>query len=383
MKKISVFLPVMVCALLLNGCSWFDKSKVKELPPIQVTPEINVQKVWQTSVGNGTDKQYLVLTPKLADGRLYVDDFKGDVMALNPQNGSVIWKTRIPSPITSAPAVGQQKVVVGTGDAQAYALDANTGKVLWQAKVPNEVLAAPGIAPGLALIKTIDGQVIALDINTGKEVWSYGLTLPTLILRGGSTPVSTGQFVVVGFANGKLAVLSAANGNMAWQRAIATSQGLSAIQQMVDIDADPIVANGVVYVATYQGSLTALNLQSGQVLWQHDMSAYAGMALRSGSLFVTDAGGHVWAFNPQSGQVQWRQNRLAERQITGPGLSGNELVIGDDQGNLYWLSQQDGHLMAKQVADAKVPFYAPPVGNGNVAYAINAKGKLYAYAVPK
>lgn len=368
--------------LVLNGCSWINKDKVKPLPPIEVTPEIQVQPLWITRVGKGTDKKYFVMKPVIADGRLFVDDAKGEVIALSPQNASVFWKTKLDTPLSSGVGVGQGVVVVMTADGRAIALDQTTGKQLWEALLPNQGLAAPGVAQGLVIVKTIDGQVLALNSKTGKEVWAYGLTLPTLILRGGSTPVSAGNWIAIGFPSGKLSVLMANNGTMAWQRSVATSQGLSAIQQLVDIDADPIIANGVVYVATYQGNVAAISLQSGQVLWQHEMSAYSGMAIDSSHLYLSDAAGQVWAFNLKTGQVEWRQNRLAQREITGPALVGNELVMGDAQGNLYWLAKEDGHLMAKTIADAKVPFYAPPASLGNSVYVINSKGRLFAYSVP-
>ncbi len=372
----------LLCLLALSGCSWINKSKAKELPPIQVAPQIQVQPLWSKTVGDGTNKQYLLLTPSQSGQHLFVDDAKGHIIALDANTGHILWKTKLKHPLTTGPRAAANKIFVGTGDANVVALDDATGKVLWQTRVPNQVLARPGYAAGRLFVKTIDGQILALDADTGKEIWAYGESLPTLILRGGSSPVGAGSKVVVGFANGKLTVLNLNDGLQLWERSIARPEGLSAIQQMIDIDADPIVLDGIIYVATYQGNLQALRLDTGDLVWEHKMSTYGAMAHNDKNLFVTDSSGHLWAFDLHSGLVLWRQNRLADRQITGPALVGNELVVGDDKGNLYWVSQSDGRLMAKQVAQNKIPFYSQPVGLGKEVVAINSKGKVFAYAVP-
>ena len=57
------------------------------------------------------------------------------------------------------------------------------------------------------------------------------------------------------------------------------------------------IANGVIYVATYQGHVAAVSLKSGDILWEHAISSYSGLALGQRLLFVSDAQSTVWAFD--------------------------------------------------------------------------------------
>jgi outer membrane protein assembly factor BamB len=86
---------------------------------------------------------------------------------------------------------------------------------------------------------------------------------------------------VVGFANGNLAKLTLQDGSMLWQQIITIPEGSFAIQRMVDIDADPVVFNNRVYVATYQGKIAALDLTTGKIYWTHDISSFTGLTVDS------------------------------------------------------------------------------------------------------
>ena len=83
---------------------------------------------------------------------------------------------------------------------------------MWRVTVPGEVLASPAVGGRTVIVKTIDGKVIALDSETGKQLWLYHHGSPSLVLRGGSTPVIKNNKVVVGFSDGKLALFDLKKG---------------------------------------------------------------------------------------------------------------------------------------------------------------------------
>ncbi len=380
MQRTITLFSVLIALTALSGCSkLWHPDKSKELQPIQVQSQIKVQPLWSKPEGAGTHKQYLTLTPVVKDGVVYTDDAKGRVTATSASNGATLWKVNTKKSLTSGPAANNYAVYVGAVDGTVLALDAKNGATLWQKDVGNEILAAPLALTNKVIVKTVDAQVVALNAKDGKEKWRYGESIPTLILRAGSTPQESNGLVAIGFSSGKLTVVTEQDGKIQWQRTIAVPEGVSTLEQMVDIDASPIIQDGIVYVATYQGNMAALHLKTGQVVWQRDISSYTGFALDSKRIYVSDAKGQVWAFDKTDGSTDWRQTRLKNREITGPAISGSHLVIGDAQGNLYWLDKKDGKLLTKVVADKKVGFTAPPVAANSAVYAYNNKGRLYAY----
>jgi outer membrane protein assembly factor BamB len=108
MKKILLALVVLGALPMSSGCKWF-KSPTKENlePPTELTDipnALNVEKLWSKGLGKGVGKAGLRLKPAHMDGRLFASDGGGEVYALDPANGSVIWNTDTKTDIGSSPA---------------------------------------------------------------------------------------------------------------------------------------------------------------------------------------------------------------------------------------------------------------------------------------
>lgn len=371
-------LTLSACESFLTGAGSSNAPKPTALVAFQ--PEFNAQPVWSTRIGFGMYKDYLKLGP-VVDNRVFVADASGKVTATNAQSGGKLWQVNTKASITSGPTVGAGLVIVGTADAQIVALNEMTGAQVWRVKLPNAVLAAPQISAGRVLVRTVDGKLCALATQNGQLLWMYDHGSPTLILRVNSVPQVADDKVIAGFADGKLAAYSIDQGKLLWEQTIAYPQGAGQAAQMVDVAADPVIAGDVIFVATYQGKIAAVALQTGQVLWQRDISTYTGLVLGPQLLYVTDAQGGVWAFDRRSGDVIWHQTQLLNRQLTAPVLMGNAVMVADVEGYLHWLSQQDGHLVGRVLAAKGKNIVAAPAVLGNMVYVATTDGHLFAVRV--
>lgn len=369
------------CSLLLSACSsFFEKDNTPPPAPLaQFTPEANPKLLWATKTGVGTNSQYLKLNPAISDTAIFTSHIDGTVTAVNKVTGQIIWQVKTNIPITTGPGVGDNIVVVGSRSGDIVALSQANGKLAWKTTIADEILAQPTIASGMVIMKTIDGNVVALSTQDGKERWSYQQTEPSLILRGASTPAINNRNVLIGFANGNLAKLTLHDGRLVWLQTIAIPEGTFAIQRMIDIDANPVVFDQHVYAATYQGKIASLDWFTGRTLWSQDISSYTGMAANENSVYVSDAKSHVWAFSADSGLVNWRQTELQARQVSGPILMGNYVVVGDGEGYLHWLSNRDGHFVARLHIGSGI--YAAPIVDHQILYAVTKDGYLAAYTL--
>jgi outer membrane protein assembly factor BamB len=157
-------------------------------------------------------------------------------------------------------------------------------------------------------------------------------------------------------------------------------QGSFAIQRMVDIDADPVIYNHTIYVATYQGKIAAIDLSSGKAIWSHDMTSFTGITVDNERVYVSDAKSFLWAFDRESGTVDWRQPQLESRVISGPALVNSYVAVGDGQGYLHFLSKVDGHFIARARVSNSAIRVTPVVEDG-VVYVLTKEGYLSAYTI--
>lgn len=338
---------LLMFVVFATACS---SSPSPVLPPLKLAPiqnDVKIEQVWRTQVGEGASDNYLKFAPAIAHNKGYVVDHKGHVRAFAVATGSTVWEVDLKLPISTRPNLTNGKILLGTSQGEVLALNKDNGKIIWRASVSSEVLSAPRGAQDIVVVRTVDGHLYGLDANSGQRRWVYERSVPTLTLRGTSGPVIVNDMIISGADNGRLVALTLKNGTVLWETAIAVPRGRTELERMIDIDADPIVIDDVIYVVSFQGRIAMVQLDSGRVLWTRDVSAYSGMSVDPYRLYLSDSEGRVWALDRASGATLWKQDKLLRRALTAPTLQGQYVVVGDFNGFLHWLSREDGHLVAR------------------------------------
>lgn len=369
-KKPLIVLTSALC--LLTGCT--KQAPLPVLAPVAAPAPVTT--VWDKHINASTKVDFTKFTPAVDGSQLFTSDIKGDVGSVQLASGTDNWRVGLKQAASAGVAVGGGAIYVPTVKSELYALNEQNGQVLWHVSLPDLSSTGPTYAKGQVYVKTIDDKLIALNASTGQTLWTYDEGATQLQLLGSSRAVVSGNTVIAGFSDGKVNAINASNGQLIWQTVVATPQGFSDIGQMIGIYADPVIANGSVFVASYHGSLSALDLQSGQIQWQRKFSNYAGIAAAGNSLFASNPVGSIYALSQDDGSVLWKQNELNGRQLSGIAVDGNNIIVGDDQGNLHWLSQRDGHFAARTFLGKSPITVTPLVVSGNVV-ALTLNGNVF------
>lgn len=105
----------------------------------------------------------------------------------------------------------------------------------------------------------------------------------------------------------------------------------------------PAIENGVIYVASANGLVEALDLDDGGVNWSSnlDTEITAAMAVSGDKGFVTTADGDVIALSVKDGSEIWRKNIKSE-VLAVPVVQGNDLALQTVDGKLHVLDAQSG-----------------------------------------
>lgn len=342
MRRLSLCL---LTVWLLSACGSSPSRVANPVPDIE--PEFALEKLWQLDVGVGVVQQHLKLVPVQDNKILYVVDSSGTLMALDLDTGKRHWKRRLPIKVSAGVGIGGGQLYVASADGDVLALNAEDGKLVWRGLVSSEVLAPPVRSRDTLLVHTIDGKLFALDSSNGRVRWSYDRSVPVLSLRGTSTPVVDQGTVFETFGSGKLAILQLSDGKVLFERSLGIASGRSDLDRMNDADSGPLLDRDVIYTATYQGSILALNLRSGAQLWSRKLSTYQPMTVDKQILYAVDSDDTVWALDKRSGVPVWKQDALFARQLSAPVLMGDYLVLGDLQGKLHVMNKQDGRFVAR------------------------------------
>jgi len=366
------WLPVMgllAVSGLLGGCSMFGGGKDTAEPPAELTAfeqTLRVRKVWSSKVGGASERLRLGLRPASDGARIYAGSHDGQVAAFDAQTGRKVWSVKTRLPLAAGPAFGDGLLTFGTTDGDLVALDAESGAERWRQAVGSEVLAAPAMAANVVVLRTVDGRLRGFSTRDGSTLWTVEQTLPALTLRGNTAPRIAGTTVVSGFNNGRIGAYDVGTGEVIWELPVATPTGVSDLERLVDVSTGLQVVGNDVYVVGYQGRAVGIDLNTGLVLWQQDMSSYEGLGADFNNVYVTNDVGAVVALDRRAGAPVWRQEALRLRDVSAPARYANAIVVGDFEGYLHWLDPADGRFLARERASSDRITAAPLVVGQNL-----------------
>jgi len=343
-------LPTLCAVAFVVGCAG---NKEKPEPPaklVEFKPTLDVRRAWSGKVGGGSERLRLGLHPVSDGARVYAASVDGHVKAFDAATGKVVWQIKTGLPLAAGPGYGDGVLALGSSDGDLLLLDAESGAEKWRDAVGSEVLAAPAIGSGIVVLRSVDGRLRGFSVRDGSTVWTVEQDLPSLTLRGNTVPRLAGNVVVAGFNNGRVGAFEIANGDAAWEVAIANPSGRTELDRLVDVSTDIQVVATEAYVVGYHGRVVGIDISTGVVLWQQDMSSFAGLSADFTTVYVTTDFDSVIALDRRAGAQVWRQDGLRLRAVTAPARFANTVAVGDFEGYLHFLDTGDGHFVARERA---------------------------------
>lgn len=388
---------LLAILLALSGCAGMDALENAYLgiqdyfvgkdnvePPAELKefePVVQMTKLWEAEIGDGYDEQAVNLGPSVDETRVFIAERKGTVEARDRLTGERLWSVNLEMELSSGPVVDGDLLFLTTAEAEVLALKAADGSLSWKTPLAGEILSQPVVADDIVVIRGTNGYLSALDRNTGATRWYFERHAPPLAVRSRGSPIIAGDLVIDGFGGGKVSALQLKDGQPAWEAVVSLPHGRSEIERLVDLGATPVVRGDAVFVSGYQGGVAALGLNTGDVLWKReDLSAPVGMSADRSYLYVTDTNADVWQLEARRGADLWKQNELHQRRLTAPTLVRDYLAVGDFEGYLHLLNQEDGRVVGR-LRVAKAAIEVPPVVFHEVIYVYASDGTLAAVSV--
>ena len=243
---------------------------------------------WKFATGN-----VVHASPAVANGIVYIGSWDRYMYALDASSGKLRWKFQTGDDrdtynqvgIASSAAVANGMVYFGCRDSHLYALDAGSGKLRWSHDEHGSwVISSPAVYRDAVYYTTSDSRKFySLDAKTGKQRFktmfaAFAYSSPAI--AGGTAyfgafdgrlyavSTSTGQSVgtfSTDAARANLAAVLDAHGNVDLGKFYddptldGTFVALSKIFALGAIAGSPVIANGIIYIGSADGTLYALN----------------------------------------------------------------------------------------------------------------------------
>jgi outer membrane protein assembly factor BamB len=169
----------------------------------------------------------------------------------------------------SAPTASGGKLFVTTGFAAIFSLDPADGKEVWSSSVSAPVRGAPLVFGDRVFAVSIDNKLHALAAVDGSDLWTFSGLQEVAGYIGGNSPAGSGDIVVAPFTSGELVGLRLENGRPVWNESlVGPRREARAFGNLADIRGRPVIDRGVVLAMGSAGTMAAIDLNSGQRLWE-------------------------------------------------------------------------------------------------------------------
>jgi outer membrane assembly lipoprotein YfgL len=346
---------------------------------------------WRADIGDGaSDDHELMSTPIVAEGKVYAIDAGGHLSAFEAESGKRLWRVdTLPEEDDDAMGGGiafdNGRVFVTSGAGEIVAFDAKDGVEIWRASVGTPIRSSPTLSDGRVFAVTYDNQLFALDAASGGELWTNsGIAEPAQLL-GSPSPAVAGGVVVVAYSSGEIIALRADNGRVVWSDALAFGRRTGAMASLNDINGSPVIDGDRVYAISLAGHLVAIDLRSGDRLWDQEVSSVQTPWIAGEFLFVLTTDGDIVCLSRRDGRIRWvrslpRYEKPDKRSDpifwSGPILVSDRLIVAGTDGEALAISPYDGQVVAN-IAIPGATELAPVAADGSV-YVVTDSGVLVA-----
>lgn len=320
----------------------------------------SLKQLWTYEAGESIESSAAIV-----GSTVFVGSQKGELTALNLENGSVYWKFSTGSPIgESSPAYGGGVVYIGDLGGWLNAVSATEGKKLWAFKTNGEIKSSPVVVGDRVLIGSYDEHLYCLSARDGALVWRFKTNGPVH-----STPSISGGMAFIAGCDELFRAIRIANGAEVFNVSSGAYTGAS-----------PALRSGSAFYGTFDNEVLSVNLAQKQIAWryqhpQRKFPFYSSAAVSTTRVVVggrdklvhglTLAGKGVWTF------------ATGARVESSPAIAGERVFVGSNDGRFYVLGLNDGAKLWEFNAGAPLSA-SPAIANGRIVIG-SQDGRLYCF----
>jgi outer membrane protein assembly factor BamB len=370
-----------------------------------IAATLTLEKDWKVDVGAAGDLSKLTSPPVVVSDRVYVIDAETTVSAFNAENGDEIWRKELapeikerfrirelfrgPDPAEigfgGGVAFDQGKIFVTSGFGFVAALDAISGDEVWRIETSAPVRTPPTAYRGKVYVTTNVNEFLALDQETGEEVWAFQSFEESARFLSSASPAAAGDLVVAPFSSGEIVAFLADSGRALWNETLAQQARLTALASLNDIAGSPVIDRGLVYVVSHGGRFAAIDIRSGQRVWEASITSLQTPWVAGDFIYVVTTEAEVVCLSRNDGGIVWvsqlrrhKNEKKKKGRVTwaGPVLAGGHLVLVSNLGEIAKVNPMNGEIVETEEIDE--PSVISPVVANEKLYILSEKGRLLA-----
>jgi len=322
-----------------------------------------------------TTESWIIGSPVLGFGHVYIGSTDGKVYALGLSDGSEVWEFDTGDDIEASPLLLNDAVYVGNLSGDFFCLDANTGEVRWKYKCDNSIYGSANWAENSkdrrpwVMVGSYDNRLYCFDAETGKLQWSYETDN---YING--APSTDGKQVVFGGCDELLHILSVEDGTK-----------MGEVWAGSYIPGSAALADDRAYLGHYDSKLVCIDLKEKKIVWEYldddDPDAFfSSPAVGKDRVLIGSRNDSLHCVDRKTGEKIWTF-RTRDDIDSSPVISGEKVIVGSLDGRLYIVDLKNGEELWSYEIGA--PLFSSPAVDGGYIVIGSDDGRIYAFGEKK
>ncbi len=386
--------------------TWPNPGGTPENAVGNIDASVNFGVAWKTSIGVSTSAESAITaTPIIAQGMIFTLDAAVGVRAFDVATGGEIWGVSLAVEDTSSDwyffstggdtpeegyggglAYADGRLYVTTGFGEVVALNPTDGSRLWTKKTESPFHTAPTVRDGKVYVVNRDNRMWALDAATGADVWNHEVFAEGAGVLASTSPAASGDLVIIPYTNGDIYALRANNGRPLWNDSLTRTGSADSLSSINDIAGRPVIDGNLVFAISHAGRLVAIDSRTGERRWTRDLAGVQTPWVAGDYLYVVGMDGVLYCFEKTTGRVawstylgRWQDEEAREDTVewSGPLMVNGHLVLTSTDGRIAVVAASSGAL--EQSYDTGVGSIIAPIAAAGALYILNDDGDLTAY----
>ncbi len=369
-----------------KNTQWFNSNLVlTDIPEnILITSQLNTTQQYKL-FKNSSNISNLLRTPVVYKDILYVLDYSSNLIAYNLKDLSKPkWIKQLDDDpnflLGGGISVNDNCIIVtqGSNTISAIALD---GTEIWKQQLSNISRSTPNIHDNKIFISTIDNRLYCLSLHTGSVLWFYQGAIENLHTLQSPSPLIYNDLVIQAFSLNEVVAINKDSGQLVWNSDLSNYQISST--NINDIDLTPVISSNSLYISSTSGDISSINLDNGFVEWNIN-KAGSNIAMWSSAnhIYTITKDGYLAAIYKITGTVQWitkLENMIPQKErknisFTGPIMINGLLYVASSNGHLLKISASKRNLV-KMITIPQQQF-AFPIAIKDTLYLLSKDGSL-------
>ena len=338
--------------------------------------EGTLEKIGKFKFSKFSDFEYLDIQPVFYNKNLIFPNNKGTI-ALYDQNQNIIWKKNVykKNEKKLKPRLNfarKKNVLIVTDDiAKYYSLNIETGDIIWSKNNNVSFNSEIKIKDNFFYVVDYKNTLRSISIKNGLERWNLNTEESLTKSNTKTSIVIKGKNIYFNNSIGDITAVNLKSGQLVWQL---PTQNSSISQNAFQLSASKLVINeDSILFSNNKNEFYSIDITTGLINWKNEINSYLRPVVIGKFIITISDKGFLYIIDKKNGNIirindlykDYKNKYKNEISTTGFFIAQNKIYLSNDDGKLIIADLDTGNIIdIKKISRDKI--LEPYVNNNNL-----------------